>query len=241
MIKRLLAVVSLLLAVAACGVGLEHGLDERQANEVVAALDRSGIVGDKVADDSQDKWKVMVARNDLGRAVAVLASQGLPRRAEQGTAETFAHPGLMPSAVADQARLQAAVASDLERTLATLPGVVSARVHVNLPIDDPLRGDGTHPRPTASVVLRVQRAAWPTPADVRRVVAPAVGGLHPADVEVLLVPSSPDNLAPAMLALGPFHVAAESRAFLAGVLGGGALLIMALSALVVVAYSRRRR
>src|SRR5204863_291316 len=58
-----------------CSVELEHGLGERQANEVVAVLDRAGIAADKVADEAPGGFKVVVAQ--VGPLRVARGSRGL--------------------------------------------------------------------------------------------------------------------------------------------------------------------
>lgn len=233
-----------LFLLASCRAGLEHGLDERQANEVLGALERAGIVADKAADGAQGKWKVEVARRDLPRAIARLQAEGLPRRGEQGTNEAFARGGLLPSPILERARLQASLAVDLARTFETLPGVAGARVHLNLPADDPLRGDATHPRATASVVLRLSGEPAPSEAEVRRIIAGAVGAIAVADIEIVRVAAGRADEAPRVVAFGPFQVEAKSRSALGGVLLGCLVLIMILGVTLVwsgIRLSRWRR
>jgi type III secretory pathway lipoprotein EscJ len=116
---------------AGCGIELEHGLDERQANEAVAALDRAGIVAEKSPDEGRATFKVVVPRGEAARAFLVLDARGLPRRSSR-LGEAFAEKGLLPSATAERARLSASLATDLERTLEELPAETTARVHLAL-------------------------------------------------------------------------------------------------------------
>jgi type III secretion protein J len=241
--RRLVALAVLALVTvgaAGCGVGLLHGLDEAQANEVVAALDRAGIAADKAGDDAQGRWKVVVPRGEMARAVAVLEARSLPRRPVKGVAEAFADGagGLFPSAAAERARLEASLAADLERTLERLPGVRTARVHLVLPPDDPLRGDDAHPRPTAAVLLDAAAPIAAGEAEVRRLVAGAVEGLQAADVSVVVARGAADPPAPALVGLGPLRVAAASRD-LTVALGSAALVVVLALALAVVALGLR--
>lgn len=237
--QRLLRAIAVAALVGAggCSVELEHGLDERQANEVVAVLDRSGVAADKAPDEGPATWKVLVTRAEAAQAFLVLEANGLPRRNAKGVGEAFAEKGLLPSATAERARLAASLAVDLERTLEALPGVAAARVHLALPDDDPLGPATDHPRPTASVLLRARGQLATSDADVRKLVAGALPGLQPADVSVVIAPALDDAPAPALTDVGPLRVARGSRR-LALALGGGALgLILALAmALAVGAF-----
>ncbi len=238
-IARLLAV-ALVATAAGCSVELEHALDERQANEVVAVLDRAGIPADKVADEAPGAFTVVVARGDAAQAFRVLEAHALPRRAAKGVGEAFADKGLLPSATAERARLQASLGADLERTLEALPGVTAARVHLALPEDDPLHATAARPRPTASVLLRARRGAAPAEGDVRRIVAGAVEGMQAADVSVVVAVEEEVQPAPEVAQVGPLRVARGSRGLALGLAVGALALVFALS-LVLVAGAFRMR
>ncbi len=221
-----------------CGVELEHGLDERQANQVATLLEGAGIAADKVADDQAGQWKIVVARAESARAFALMESRDLPRRGQKGLAETFADSSLMPSAVEERARYAAALGTELERTVEDLPGVLTARVHLALPVEDPLSAPEKHARPTASVLLKTQGAA-PSEADVRRLVAGAVPTLAADDVSVVIAPATaPDAGPPPLDRFGPLRVAHESRATLAALAGSGFIVILLLSIGLLVMSTR---
>ena len=180
-----------------CSVELEHGLDERQANRVTGVLEAAGVSADKVAEEgASDAYKIVVARSEAGRAFALLDARDLPRREQHGLADTFAASSLLPSATEDRARLGAALAAELERTLEGVPGVVGARVHLALPVEEPLVGAAEHARPTASVLLKAAGALPLADADVQKIVAGAVPGMQAADVSVVRAGGAADAPAP---------------------------------------------
>src|SRR5262245_5036812 len=122
---------ALAVGVTGCGVELEHGLDERQANQVASLLETEGISADKVVEDAQGgTFKVVVPRADAPRAFQLLEAHDLPRRGQRGLQETYADGTLLPSGIEERARLASAIQADLERTLQGIPGVTAARVHV---------------------------------------------------------------------------------------------------------------
>ncbi len=226
-----------LAALAGCGVELEHGLDERQANEAVAALEGAGLAAEKAPDDGAERWMVVVSHGDATQAFRVLEARGLPRRAHEGVGEAFADKGLLPSATAERARLQASIAADLERTLERLPGVTSARVHLALPDEDALHAPAAYARPTASVLLRGRLPLPTAESEVRRLVAGAVQGLQTADVSVV---AASDEVAGAveLAPLGPLRVARGSRGLLLGLASAALGLLLALSVALAVLGTR---
>jgi type III secretion protein J len=233
------AILLLSLALAGCGVELEHGLDERQANEVASVLESAGIGADKVPEEGQaNAYKIVVSRGEAGRAFALLEARDLPRRPLRGLSDTFASGTILPSPVEDRARYAAALAAELERSLQEVPGVVSARVHLALPPEEPLVGDAAHPRPTASVLLKTQRALPLTDADIKRLVAGAVHGLAPADVGVVVAGAVAEPAPPPLDHVGPLRVAHESRTLTAALATSGLVVILLLSLGLVFAALR---
>jgi type III secretion protein J len=232
---------ALLVALAAvgCGVELEHGLDERQANEVASVLESAGVAADKVAEDGQaDHYKIVVPRAEAGRAFSLLEARDLPRRSLRGLSDTFSGGTLLPSPVEDRARYAAALAVELERSLEEIPGVVAARVHLALPPDEPLVGEAAHARPTASVLLKTGHAIALSDSEVKRLVAGAVHGMQAADVGVVVAHAAVDNTAPPLDRVGPLRVAHESRTLTAALATSGLVLILLLSLGLVFAALR---
>jgi len=236
----LLPVCGALLLLGGCGVDLEHGLEERQANRVAALLEHAGIRADKQP-DTTGAYKISVARADVARAVSLLDRHDLPAATGKGLAETFADRSLIASPDEERARLQAALATELERTLAALPNVASARVHVALPMPDPLGVEPVHARPTAAALLKTRGPLTVTGEQLRRLIASAVPELAPADVELVATATPADEPAPPLEHVGPFAVAPGSRAALAALAGSGLSLLILLAVALVWASRRMGR
>lgn len=219
---------------AGCGVELEHGLDERQANQVASLLETAGIGADKVSEDVQGAtFKIVVARAESARAFTLLEAHDLPRRAHAVEAAS-----LLPSAIEERARVGERLAAELEQTLERLPGVVSARVHLALPDEEPLVGESAHARPTASVLVKSLGAPLFSEADVRRIVAGGIHSLQAADVAVVLASAPGDTAQAALDRVGPVRVAHESRATLAAFATTSLAVILLLAVAVVVSALR---
>lgn len=169
---------------------LLHDLDERQASEVVVALDDGGIGARKVRPGgAEGAFAVEVSPEDAPRALRVLAERDLPRPRPPGFGEVFAKGGLVPTPTEERARYQHAVAGELARSLEGLDGVVGARVHIALADTDPLH-PGERPPPRASVLVRCRPTACAAVRDLepglRALVAGAADRLDPAAVSVVV-------------------------------------------------------
>jgi type III secretion protein J len=221
------------LLLGGCSTDLLHGLDERAANEVVAALTEAGLDADKTGDDRARAFKVVVPRAQQARAVRALEGSGLPRPAGHGVGEAFPDPGLLPSPAVERARLAAALAVDAERALEAIPGVAAARVRLTLPAAASALGDDGGARGSAAVVLRVRGVPALPEGEIRRLVVGGVAGLAPDDVHLSLVTelAAPAPPRSALVRLGPLWLGAGSVALLLGALAlAAAGLVVALRA-----------
>jgi type III secretion protein J len=224
---RVLASLLLVAAWAGCSAEIEHGLDERQANQIAALLDEHGVEAEKTRDDGSEAWKILVPRAELARSFELLESYDLPRRDRRGMQETLADHGLVPSMGEDQARLEAARAAELERTLERVPGVVSARVH--LAFADPTQLDGHAAPPRASVLLRTDGRAAISDREVRTLVAFATSGLQPESVNVVMTAGRAADGNP-LEPVGPLRVAHGERGRVVAIAASGLALLILLGA-----------
>ena len=130
--------VAAVLLLAGCDkeATLHSGLEETQANLVMAALLDAGI-GCHKSPGEEGTWNVMVSEPKCAAAVNLLERQGLPRRPRQGVGEVFKKTGMISSPSEERIRFMDALAQDIARTITMIDGVVDARVHVVLPENDP--------------------------------------------------------------------------------------------------------
>ena len=155
---------------------LHSGLEEQQANLVMAALLDAGISCSK-APGEEGTWNVMVSEPKFADAVNLLEQKGLPRRSHMGIGEVFKKTGMISSPSEERIRFMDALAQDLSRTISMIDGVVDARVHVVLPENDPFARNAM---PSSAAVAI--RSRWD--ADITDIV-PSVKGLVKNAIEDL--------------------------------------------------------
>ena len=155
---------------------LHSGLEERQANLVMATLLDAGIDCHKAPGD-EGTWNVTVVESKFADAVNLLEKAGLPRMAHQGIGEVFKKTGMISSPSEERIRFMDALAQDLAKTISGIDGVVDARVHVVLPENDPFARNAL---PSSAAVAI--RSRWD--ADVTDIV-PSVKGLVKNAIEGL--------------------------------------------------------
>ena len=233
------------LLFAGCNVPVAAGLEEADASQAVVALERSGIAAEKERDpEKEGSFRVLVPRDDAASALTSLAAEGLPPRPAPGVLDALGKGSMVPSRLAEHARLVSGTGGELERSLKALDGVVSARVHLAVPPHDPL-ALGEEPETASASVLIRHRGATPPVAmsDVQRLVAGAVPGLSPERVSVVMT-SAPTLTAPPgreLARFGPVTVTRSSVSPLRLIVGVGVLLNALLVGVVFALFSRLRR
>ena len=233
--RPLLVLLACLLLAACSQVSMYSDLDERQANEVLAALLAADIGADKRTSLSKTGWEIRVDRGDFSRAMQVLQALGLPRQQYATMCDVFRKEGLASSAIEEKARYICSRQQELARTLSSYPGVVEARVHIALQERDDLGGPGDS---SAAVVIFQQPGSnlENLRARIKTVVKDGIEGLediNQVSVEFVSMPGLDPNQQPQRQAAPA--VMSSAMPF---VIGAG---VLALLALVWAAWGRWRQ
>jgi type III secretion protein J len=242
---RGLAVAATLIALgtAACSVPVAGALDERDANQVTVALQQAGVEASKEADPaSEGHYRILVPRDDAPTAIATMREHDLPPRNAPGVADSLGKGAIVPSPLAEHAQFVAAVAGDLERTLATVDGVLAARVHLSIPHASPL-SDKPAEKPSAAVLIKHAGSTPPiSEQDVRRLVSGSVSSLPAESVTVVMISRASAAVPERSLAhFGPISVTRSSALWLRLHLGVTFAVLLGLVSTVVYLWLRLRR
>ena len=184
---RAMLAVSAMLVLQACSVELYSGLNQRQANEIVATLIRHGIPAQREA-GKDGTMTVLVEKDRFAEAMALLDESGLPKQEFQTLGDVFKRSGIVSSPAEERATMIYGLSQELSRTISEIDGVLSARVHLVLPENDPLK-QGMVPS-SASVFIRHRASVSMNELipQVKMLVAKGVAGLTYDNVSVTLVP-----------------------------------------------------
>ena len=186
----LLATAAMLLAGCDKEATLHSGLEERQANFVMAALLDAGIECHKTPGE-EGTWNVSVSESKFAEAVNLLKKAGLPRHDHQGIGEVFKKTGMISSPSEERIRFMDALAQDIAKTICGIDGVLDARVHVVLPENDPF---ARHALPSsASVAIHSRWDADLTDLipSIKGLVKNAIEGLVPEKIHVTIFRDTP--------------------------------------------------
>jgi len=187
---RLLTCTFALLLAACNGQELYAGLSQRQANEMTALLRNAGIAAEKQAREG-NTWAVSAPQARFSEAIEVLRANGYPREGYDTLGQVFKKEGFVSSPLEERARLMHAMSQEISNTIASIDGVVVARVHLSVPERDPLAEKA---QPSSASVFIKHRPGVDLAArqgQIKALVVNALPGLPYDNVTVALFVAEP--------------------------------------------------
>jgi flagellar M-ring protein FliF len=191
-VGRLAALVGVSIGVAAAlvalvlNVGAEpkallySNLDLKEAGSITQALDQAGIKYEAKGDGST----IMVPRDKVATTRLMLSGKGLPTSGSVGYEIFDSAPALGQTDFVQNLNRQRALEGELARTIRSLKGVSSARVHLVLPRRQLFEDEGE--KPSASVVIGGARdPSAGEVAAIRNLIAGAVPDLQAGRVTLV--------------------------------------------------------
>ncbi len=179
----------LCLLLTACGQQELYGqLSERQANEMVAVLRNAGLPSQKERREGQF-FAVTTPQGSFPRAVEVLRATGYPREQFDTLGQVFKKEGFVSSPLEEHARLMHALSQEIANTIASIDGVVMARVHLAVPEREPL---SDKPRvSSASVFIKHRPGVDLSPKldKIKGLVVNGIEGLPYENITVAMFPA----------------------------------------------------
>lgn len=179
------------LLLTACGKqNLYTNVPENQADEMIAVLAQHHIQASKSIGTVENSWNVQVTQDQFARAVTVLKSQGLPRDQFTNLSESFKKSGLVSSPEEERIRFMSALSQQIAETLTHIDGVVTARVIINIPNNDPM-AEKIQPSSASVFILYKPNADIQSDAfQIKTLVANSVSGLSFDKVSLAMFPAS---------------------------------------------------
>jgi len=160
---RQASLILLLLTATSCKEEILHDLTEAQANQVWITLERKQIDVEKKK--GINGWGISVEHAHAVKALQLLQQVKLPHglwREKEAVASS-----IIPSKEERQLSRERQLASAIEGSLLSLPGILDAHVHLVIPFSD------SQSRSTASVLIVSDRPGAIQPQQLRDLVAGA--------------------------------------------------------------------
>lgn len=159
---------------------LYSNLDLREASEIGSALDQAGIKYSSKGDGST----IFVSRDEVGTARLMLAGKGLVTSGSVGY-EIFDNQSVLGQTEFQQnLNEQRALQGELARTIMSMRGISSARVHITMPRREMFQAAAIDPTAAVVVGLSGRDLTADQVRAIRNVVASSVPNLKPDKVTV---------------------------------------------------------
>jgi len=181
------------IALSGCRVEVYDKLSQRDANEMTALLLLAGVDAKRVT-QKDGMFAVSVNEEDFAEAVTLIDRSGLPKPDFASMTDVLSDDRLIASPSEERARLNFALAQELSRTVSEIEGVVSARVHLATPSNDPLARRDTKSSASVAIHHRNDFGSAGVVPRIKVLVANAVDGLEYERVSIALFPTSDGSI-----------------------------------------------
>lgn len=169
---------------------LYSDLDEQTANKMVALLDMAGLSVEKNGEKG-NRYSVSTKKESVGKAITLLEANGLPEKRYEDFGDIFNDDVLIPSPLAEHAKLNRMLSQAMSSTLSNIDGVVLARVHLTIPKQE--RSIKKAMASSASVFIkhRPEVNLESSRAKIKALVVDGFENLQYDDVTVMFFPERP--------------------------------------------------
>ncbi len=185
--KKTIVLLLAIILLYGCKVEVYQGLNEMQANAMLATLLKHGIVAEK-QNTGKTGYTIRVDKSRLAESLELLRESGFPKEQYKSLGSIFSGEGMIASASEDQARLSYALSQELAGTFSRISGILSARVHVALASGDQELEQRT---PASAAIFLLHTPSSPVVnlvPKIRELTSMSVPELSPDKVSVVLVP-----------------------------------------------------
>jgi type III secretion protein J len=178
-----------MMLLAGCGqVELLSNLPEKEANEIVSVMQQYKVPIKKVH-GVELTWNVVLTDvNSFSRAVEILNSKGFPNVQYNTIGQVFQKSGLVASPLEERARFMYALSETVSETLNKIPGVLTSRVHIVLPENDPYSNADTEASAAIFLTYKAGSNLDESVREIKYLVANSVQGLDYDRVSIALFP-----------------------------------------------------
>jgi len=191
-IGRLAAILGIGVGVAAALIALTmnfgepkallySNLDLKEAGSITTALDQAGVKYEVKGDGST----IMVPRDKVASTRLMLSSKGLPTSGSVGYEIFDEANALGQTDFVQQLNRQRALEGELARTIQSLDGVSSARVHLVLPKRQLFEEEGEQPSAAVTIHVGGRTPSGDQVQAIQNLVSGAVPNLKPGRVTVV--------------------------------------------------------
>lgn len=179
----------LVMLLSGCKVDLYTKVNENDANDMLAALLRNGISAEKVAEKKGGKYTILSEKSQLPAAIAILKDHGFPRETFETFGQLFKKEGLISSPLEERVRFVYALSQNVQETLSRIDGVVTARVHIVLPENNPFSDDIKPSSASVFIKYLPESGIDQIKTQIKMIVERSIEGLSYEAVSLVMLPA----------------------------------------------------
>jgi type III secretion protein J len=168
---------------------LYSNLSESDVNNMLSIMLSNGIDSEKIKDKKNKAYALMIDENKIPQAIELLKEYGYPREKVTGVKELFKKEGLVSSPMEERVRYIYALSQSVQETLSQIDGVLTARVHIVMPENNPFV-DTVKPS-SASVFIKYHPLSdiRNIKSKIKLIVEKSIEGLSYEKVSVVMLPA----------------------------------------------------
>ena len=177
------------LLLSGCQMELYSNLSENDVNNMLSIMLSNGIDSEKVKDKKSKAYALMIDKDKIPKAIGLLKEHGYPREKVTGVQELFKKEGLVSSPMEERVRYIYALSQSVQETLSQIDGVLTARVHIVMPENNPF-ADTIKPS-SASVFIKYNPSSniKNIKSKIKLIVEKSIEGLSYEKVSVVMLPA----------------------------------------------------
>jgi len=174
---------------SACQMELYSNLSENDVNNMLSIMLSNGVDSEKVIDKKTNSYKLMIDKSKIPEAISLLKEHGFPREKVTGVKDLFKKEGLVSSPMEERVRYIYALSQSVQETLSQIDGVLTARVHIVMPENNPFV-DSNKPS-SASVFIKYHPSSniKNIKSKIKLIVEKSIEGLTYEKVSVVMLPA----------------------------------------------------
>lgn len=181
----------LVLFLTGCKVELYRNLPQDEANQMVALLMLNHIDVNSEIDSKSGKVTLQIEKDKFIDAVEILRQNGYPKTQYIGIEDLFPAGQLVSSPAQEEAKMRYLKEQQLERTLSSMDGVISARVSIAQAENSDSNINNTMPEKSAAVYIKYSPEVNMNgvEAQIRNLIKNAISGLQSDKISLFLQPA----------------------------------------------------
>ena len=231
-----------ILILTGCNEALYSYLNESDANEIMAALLNEQIACEKKL-EAEDHWSIRVDENDFANAMVILKKYGLPKEKFKSIGDIFEKSGLISSPSEERIRFIHALSQEVSETISRIDGVLTARVQIVLPQNNPFKESNVPSSASVFIKHRKDIDITPQVMKIKEFVVKSIEGLTFENVTVALFPAETqisEKSSGRFVTVFGLRIASESAKMAKKMFGLIFTIIIGLSVLLVYRFATGR-